>query len=87
MTGSAYDIFLSRSLEHAELVRAPTIDASFEMFVDLKLEAYACLRTRLDEDAVKMPGCTILDGGFVSTNDEICIKKRGIVHQKRGILH
>ena len=30
---SAYDLWLSRHLRHAELVRAPSLDASFDLFV------------------------------------------------------
>ena len=39
--GSAYDLFLSRRLEHAELVRASGLDGSFDLFVEQKLDALA----------------------------------------------
>lgn len=39
--GSAYDLFLSRSLEHAELVRASGLDGSFDLFVEEELDALA----------------------------------------------
>ena len=35
--GSAYDLFLSRRLEHAELVRASGLDGSFDLFVEQEL--------------------------------------------------
>jgi len=76
MENSAYDLYLSRSLAHAELVRAPTIDASFEIFLEQQLDAYACLRTRLDEDAEKLPGCTIMDGGFTSVQQAAGVPRR-----------
>src|SRR5262249_34432928 len=41
---SAYDLWLSRNIEHATLARAPTIDASFRQFVEQKLEALAGLK-------------------------------------------
>ena len=41
--GSAYDLFLSRRLEHAELVRASGLDGSFDLFVEQKLDALAGL--------------------------------------------
>src|SRR3989449_10611844 len=36
---SAYDLFLSRTLKHAQLVRAKGIDASYELFASQGLEA------------------------------------------------
>ena len=39
--GSAYDLFLSRTLQRARLMRVQGIDASFELFVADKLEVLA----------------------------------------------
>jgi polar amino acid transport system substrate-binding protein len=41
---SAYDLYLSRSLKHAELHRAKGLAATFDLFVDQKLDALAGLR-------------------------------------------
>ncbi|MGA8049898.1 MAG: transporter substrate-binding domain-containing protein, partial [Burkholderiales bacterium] len=40
---SAYDLYLSRTLRHATLVRTPGIDASYERFVADRLEVLAGL--------------------------------------------
>src|SRR5690348_2245390 len=46
MARSAYDLWLERNIRHATLVRASTLDASFERFVSDKLDALAGLRSR-----------------------------------------
>jgi polar amino acid transport system substrate-binding protein len=61
---SAYDLWLSRHLAHAELVRSGSLDAAYERFVGEKLDALAGLRPRLLQDLEKLPGARILDGQF-----------------------
>jgi polar amino acid transport system substrate-binding protein len=68
---SAYDLFLTRHLKHAELVRAPGLTAAFERFVADKLDALAGLRPGLIEDAAKLPGARILDGRFMAVQQAI----------------
>jgi polar amino acid transport system substrate-binding protein len=53
---SAYDLFLSRSLQHAQIVRAPSIPASIDLFASDKLEAVAGVRQALVTAAAKLPG-------------------------------
>jgi len=62
---SAYDLFLTRNLQHAELVRTPTPIASVQMFFENKLEALAGLRPILIELAEKDPNTRVLDGSFM----------------------
>ena len=68
---SAYDLFLSRTLQHAELVHAEGIDASFQLFVDAELEALAGLKPRLLQDAQKLPGARVLEGQLTSVQQSI----------------
>jgi polar amino acid transport system substrate-binding protein len=68
---SAYDLWLSRHLRHAELVRAASLDASFEQFVVDKLDALAGLRPRLLQDVEKLPGARILDGRFTAVQQAV----------------
>lgn len=42
--GAAYDLYLSRTVQHAELVRAPTSAAAVEWFIEQGLEAAAGVR-------------------------------------------
>jgi polar amino acid transport system substrate-binding protein len=59
---AAYDLWLERNLQHAELVRAEGLDGSFQAFVDQGLDALAGLRPRLLTDVERLPGSRILDG-------------------------
>jgi polar amino acid transport system substrate-binding protein len=59
---SAYDLYLSRTLKHARLVRAEGIDGSYELFLKERLEVLAGLKPRLVSDAEKLPGSRVLDG-------------------------
>jgi polar amino acid transport system substrate-binding protein len=66
--GSAYDLFLSRELKHAKLVRAPTSSAVVDLFVAQKLEIAAGVRQQLEADAKRIPGLRLLDGRFMVIN-------------------
>jgi polar amino acid transport system substrate-binding protein len=72
---SAYDLYLSRSLKHARLVRAPGIDASFKMFVEQKLEALGGLKPRLVSDSEALPGSRILEGQITAVQQAIGVPK------------
>jgi polar amino acid transport system substrate-binding protein len=68
---SAYDLWLSRHLRHAELVRAASLDASYDRFVADRLDALAGLRPRLLQDVEKLPGARILEGSFTAVQQAI----------------
>lgn len=60
------DLFLSRTLKRAQLVRvvgSPTTGA-FKVFVADKLDAYANLKPTLIADSAKLPGSRVLDGRY-----------------------
>ena len=71
---SAYGLWLSDNIKHAELVMAQGLDGSFETFVEQKLDALAGLRPRLVEDVKKLPGARILDGKFTAVQQAIGTK-------------
>ncbi len=71
---SAYGLWLSGNVQHAELVKSEGIDASFDMFVGESLDALAGLRPRLVEDVEKLPGARILDGQFTAVQQAIGTK-------------
>ena len=62
---SAYDLYLSRHLKHAELIRARGDDV-FKRFLSDKLDAMAGLRPGLVKNQEKLPGSRILDGQFTA---------------------
>lgn len=68
---SAYDLYLSRSLQHAQLVRAEGIPASYDLFVNEKLDALSGLLPRLATDAQRLPGARILEGRFTAVQQAI----------------
>lgn len=68
---SAYDLFLTRNLEHAQLVRAEGIEGSYQLFVEEKLEALAGLKPRLVSDADRLPGSRVLEGQCTSVKQSI----------------
>ena len=71
---SAYDLYLSRTLKHAQLQRAKGIAGSFELFATEKLEALAGLVPALKESAASLPGSRVLDGRFTSVRQAVGIK-------------
>lgn len=68
---SAYDLYLSRTLKHAKLVRAEGIDGSYEVFLKEKLEALSGLKPRLVSDAERLPGSRVLDGQITGVQQAI----------------
>src|ERR671919_725289 len=72
---SAYDLYLTRTLKHAELVRAEGIDASYELFVREKLDVLAGLKPRLVSDAEKLPGSRVLEGQVTGVQQAAGTKK------------
>jgi polar amino acid transport system substrate-binding protein len=63
--GSAYDLYLTRELEHAEIHRAPTSPTVVDVFVEQKLEVAAGVRQQLEADARRHPGLRLLPGRFM----------------------
>ena len=63
---SAYDLFLSRNLKYAQLVRAETTPVSIDMMVAQNLDAVAAVRTALVAAAGRVPDSRILKGHFMT---------------------
>ena len=68
---SAYDLYLTRNIQHAELLRVAGLNASYDLFVNDKLDALAGLRPRLMSDVEKLPGARLLDGKFTAVQQAI----------------
>jgi len=62
---SAYDLYLTRTLKRAQLVRAPSPPASIELFVKDRLEAAAGVKQPLVELARSNPQLRVIDGRFM----------------------
>ena len=63
--GSAYDLYLTRELKAAKLVKAPTSPAVTDLFVAQNLEVAAGVKQQLQADAKRLPGLRLLDGRFM----------------------
>ena len=61
---SAFDLYLSRTIKHAQLVQIAGTAAAQEHFVSEKLDALAGLKPGLLELEPTLPGSRILDGNF-----------------------
>jgi polar amino acid transport system substrate-binding protein len=60
------DLFLTRTLKNATLVRAQGGEATVELFTSGKADAYAGLKTGLLAAAQKIPGSRLLDGRYTT---------------------
>jgi polar amino acid transport system substrate-binding protein len=73
--GAAYDLFLTRALKRAELVRAPTSAASVDMFISDGLEAAAGVRQYLVERAEGNTGLRVLKDRFTNIEQAMGVPK------------
>ena len=74
--GSAYDLWLTRNIKHATLVRSDSAEGPLRQFVTEGLEALAALRPQLLSDAGSLGGARILPGNFTSVQQAIGTDKR-----------
>jgi polar amino acid transport system substrate-binding protein len=63
--GSAYDLFLTRELKAAQIVRALSSPAVVQTFMDQQLEVAAGVKQQLEADAAKTSGLRLLDERFM----------------------
>ena len=76
--GSAYDLFLSRELRHAEVVRAASSQAVVDEFVRQGLDVAAGVRQQLEQDQKRHPGLRLLPGRFMVIQQAMGLpKERG----------
>ncbi|CAB3764272.1 ABC transporter substrate-binding protein [Paraburkholderia solisilvae] len=63
--GSAYDLFLTRELHHATIVRAASSQAVVQTFLEQGLEVAAGVKQQLEADAARTSGLRLLDERFM----------------------
>lgn len=71
---AAYDLYLTRTLKHATLHRAPGLPGAVKLFVDEKLDALAGLAPALIENAEEIPGARVLPGSYTAVRQAIATK-------------
>jgi polar amino acid transport system substrate-binding protein len=74
--GSAYDLHLTRTLQQATIVRAPTSQAVVETFLERGADVAAGVRQQLEADARSVAGVRLLDGRFMVIRQAMGIAKR-----------
>jgi polar amino acid transport system substrate-binding protein len=76
--GSAYDLFLTREIRHAQLVHAPSSPAVVQHFVDSGAEVAAGVKQQLEQDAMRLGGMRLLPGRFMVIRQAMgCPRSRG----------
>ena len=69
---SAYDLFLTREIKAATLVRAPTSAEVVPLFLEQKLEVAAGVRQQLEADIARRPGVLrLLPGSFMTIQQAV----------------
>ena len=73
--GSAYDLYLTRALRQADLVRAPTSPEVTDFFLREHADVAAGVRQQLEADAKRRPGLRLLDGRFMVIEQAMGVPK------------
>jgi polar amino acid transport system substrate-binding protein len=73
--GSAYDLFLARTLKQAQIVRTPSSGVVVDTFMKENLEVAAGVKQQLEADAKRTPGVRILPGRFMVINQAMASQK------------
>jgi polar amino acid transport system substrate-binding protein len=73
--GSAYDLYLTRELKAATLVRAPTSPAVTDLFLAESLEVAAGVKQQLEADAKRVGGVRLLPGRFMVIEQALAVPK------------
>jgi polar amino acid transport system substrate-binding protein len=73
--GSAYDLHLSRELEHAQLVRTPTSQGPVPTLLAGRYEVAAGVKQQLEADAKRLPEVRLLDGRFMVIRQALATPK------------
>jgi polar amino acid transport system substrate-binding protein len=68
-------LFLSRNLKHAQLVRASSPEAAFDLILAGKVDALGGVRQHLVANTAKLPGSRVLDGRFMAIQQALGIPK------------
>ena len=73
--GSAYDLFLTRELKSASLVRTPTSPEVVDSFLAQNLDVAAGVKQQLEADARRLGGVRLLPGRFMVIEQAMGVPK------------
>ena len=81
--GSAYDLYLTRELKAAQILRAPTSPAVVDSFLAQNAEVAAGVKQQLQADAARLQGLRLLPGRFMVIEQAMGVQaNRGEVAQQ-----
>ena len=72
---SAYDLFLSREIRHATIVRTALSERVVDTFVETGAEVAAGVRQQLERDAKRVPDVRVLEGRFMTIRQAMGVAK------------
>ena len=72
---SAYDLYLTRALKQAEIVRTETSSAVVDTFLKNNYEVAAGVKQQLENDARRVPGVRLLPGRFMVINQAMASQR------------
>ena len=73
--GAAYDLYLSRNLKHAQIVRAPATPSAIALFMDEKLDAAAGVRQALVDAGRGKPQYRVLADRYTRIDQAMATPK------------
>ena len=73
--GSAYDLYLTRALKAAQIVRAITSQAVVDTFLNNGDDVAAGVKQQLESDARRLPGLRLLPGRFMVIEQAMGVPK------------
>jgi polar amino acid transport system substrate-binding protein len=74
--GSAYDLFLTRELKNAEIVREANFSDAMDAFLTQKLEVAAGIKQQLFALSAHKPSLRLLDDNFMVIQQAMGVRKR-----------
>ena len=74
--GSAYDLFLTREIKNAQIVREVNVAGVVEAFLTEKLEVAAGIKQALETRVQQLPGLRLLHGHFMVIEQAMGVPKR-----------
>lgn len=73
--GSAYDLYLTRTLQHAQIVRSPTSPTVVDTFIECGADVAAGVRQQLEHDAARLGGLRLLGERFMVIRQAMGVPK------------
>ncbi len=84
--GSAYDLFLTRELKHASIVRSPTSPTVVDYFMDQHIEVAAGVKQQLEFDQKRFANLRLLPGRFMVIQQAMGIPKSRSAEAHRFLI-